>query len=169
MMKYKTMLLTAFIAVIACNSEPETETVHVGSHHVSVAVPDGWEHLDYGREHHFRKGIARISLTDMGPARFGVDHAVYHVLRELDHNDRRNIASKEHSTFHGREALLIDTWDRLTHQSRQRMFLVVNDSVLLVAHTGLGDFAEMEVAFDELVTTMVFADDGAASAEEAPH
>src|SRR5262249_43746413 len=39
----------------------------VGHHRVHFVTPQGWEHLDHGREQLFRCNDAQLSLVDLGP------------------------------------------------------------------------------------------------------
>jgi hypothetical protein len=58
--------LLGLVLVAGCAPETRIE-FDVGAHHVSAAVPPGWEHLDQGKRHQFRRGDQRIVLEDMGP------------------------------------------------------------------------------------------------------
>jgi hypothetical protein len=40
----------------------------VGLHHVRFELPNGWEHLDHGRQQLIRRDESEISLVDLGPA-----------------------------------------------------------------------------------------------------
>lgn len=63
--------------------ESPAATIEVGHVHVQLQTPAGWEHLDHGQQHLFRKGEAEVALSDLGPAsRKGV-------MREL--GDARDI------------------------------------------------------------------------------
>jgi hypothetical protein len=64
----------------ACARTPEAPPpvqVDVGIHDVSFQVPEGWEHLDHGRQHRFQRDLSQISATDLGPV------ATEGYLREL--------------------------------------------------------------------------------------
>jgi hypothetical protein len=75
-------------------------------------------------------------------------------LRVFGHDQRREIANKTHRQVGGREALVIDTWDRLSHEDRKRYVLAINEGSLLLAATEQGVFAEVEEAFDALVASI---------------
>lgn len=49
-------------------SRVEKQTLHVGHHDLELATPEGWEHLDHGRQQLFRSGEVQVSLVDMGIA-----------------------------------------------------------------------------------------------------
>ncbi|MFC1572154.1 hypothetical protein ACFL6M_01020 [Candidatus Eisenbacteria bacterium] len=46
-------------------TSPQTE-IQVGVHRIAVVPPAGWLHADHGREHHYQRGRAKISLVDLG-------------------------------------------------------------------------------------------------------
>ncbi len=55
----------------ACERVPEPPPsptrVDIGIHEISFLVPQGWEHLDHGREHRFHRELSQISAADLGP------------------------------------------------------------------------------------------------------
>jgi hypothetical protein len=69
----KTTTLTAALICLlatACARVPEappSTRVDIGVHVVSFRLPEGWEHLDHGREHRFHRELSRISVSDHGP------------------------------------------------------------------------------------------------------
>lgn len=75
-------------------------------------------------------------------------------LAELGHDERRDVASERAMAVDGRQALLVDTWDRLSHASRKRHVFILNEGNLLVARMELGTFAEMEPAFEALMASL---------------
>jgi hypothetical protein len=60
-------LATAAISGCAKKEQP-VPTIEVGHVHVQLQTPAGWEHLDHGRQHLYRKGEAEVSLADLGAA-----------------------------------------------------------------------------------------------------
>lgn len=78
------------------------------------------------------------------------------LLESLGHDDRYDIALREARAIDGNEALLIDTWDRLSHDFRKRYLFVLNEGNLLVARMESGRFPDMEPAFDALVASLRF-------------
>ena len=65
-------------AAAAPREEPaggDVTEVHVGEQRVTVRIPPGWEHVDYGKRQEFRHGEARFALHDAGPAQRGARRA----------------------------------------------------------------------------------------------
>jgi len=61
-------LLAPVVLVLgACSSPSPSTDLDVGTHRVSVRLPDGWQHADHGREHRFKRGMATLSMVDLGP------------------------------------------------------------------------------------------------------
>lgn len=64
-------LLLALVAltVPACGRRPEPAVaIAIGTHHVRLVPPCGWEHLDHGRAQLFRNGETELRLEDLGAA-----------------------------------------------------------------------------------------------------
>jgi len=80
------------------------------------------------------------------------------ILDRLDTTGMREIAEQEPLAIGGRDALRVDTWDRLSHDWRQRYVFVLNNGNLLVARMELGKFPEMEPAFQALLTSLRFSE-----------
>ena len=62
----------ALLLAAGCAGVPESPAlplaeVRAGVHLVRLHVPTGWQHADHGREQRFERGIAQISMTDLGP------------------------------------------------------------------------------------------------------
>ena len=76
------------------------------------------------------------------------------MLDEMGHDERHDIAEQEAMAIDGRAALRVDTWDRLSHDFRQRHVFILNGGNVLVARTELGKFEDMEAAFDALVASL---------------
>jgi hypothetical protein len=81
----------------------------------------------------------------------------HEALAELDHNERRDIERESRLRLDGRDALQINTWQRLTHDLRRRHVFVVNRGHLLVIRTDMGRDEVLGPAFDELVRSFSFA------------
>lgn len=75
-------------------------------------------------------------------------------LESLGHDERYDIALEEARAIDGHEALLVDTWDRLSHDHRRRHLFVLDEGNLLVARMEMGRFEEMAAAFDALVASI---------------
>jgi len=76
-------------------------------------------------------------------------------LASLGHEEQRHdVASQEAMAVSGRAALVVDTWDRLSHAQRKSHLFVLNKGNLLVTRMELGRFPEMKPAFDALVASL---------------
>lgn len=54
-------------AISGCaKKEAPPLNLQVGHSHVVIQTPRGWEHLDHGKQHLFRKEEAEVSLSDLG-------------------------------------------------------------------------------------------------------
>ncbi len=101
-------------------------------------------------EHAFTEAISRIAAL---PAPDLPTIAVA-ALEGMFQGAHREIARRQATTLDGVDALLIDTWDRLTHEARKRYLFMLNRGNLLVVRMELGKFSEMEPAFDTLLSTL---------------
>ena len=80
------------------------------------------------------------------------------VLADFEPLDRRTVREQRPMIVDGRRALLIETWDRLNHIQPMRYIFVVDDGRILVLRTGLGQFSDIEPAFEAVVTSLTFRD-----------
>lgn len=142
----------------------EVTAVRVGEQRMTVRIPDGWEHVDYGRRQEFRRGEARFALFDAGPAQPGpageVDDPdlVARALRTIDHDPhRREVASKTPIQISGRDALAVDTWEPLSHAYRERFYFALNAGSLLVAAPVMGRYEDTKAPLEALVRSIRFA------------
>jgi hypothetical protein len=76
------------------------------------------------------------------------------VLPDLDASTHRAIADRRELAIDGRDALRIDTWDKLSHDHRRSFLFVANRGNLLAVRMGLGRFADLQPAFETLVETL---------------
>lgn len=146
------------VLAAGCGEPPPPTALQVGSHRISVVMPRGWEHLNYGGEHQLRRGFDRISLADMGQIGGGIDVAVDVALGDLREDGRREEASRNYRLVDGRKSVTVDTWDRVSHEYRERYLIVLDSRSLLVVHTMQGQFETMAEAFDGLAASLAFAD-----------
>jgi hypothetical protein len=77
-----------------------------------------------------------------GIPRLGYNHAL------------REVASTERRTVGGREALIVETWNRRNHDRRKRHLFVLNDGYLFLARMETGRLEDLGPAFDELVDSL---------------
>lgn len=130
---------------------------------MQVAVPTGWEALDQGNQKRFRKGEFEIVLQYLGPATPPprdldalVDWGLAAVGQAVGHDQRREEKSRRTVTVDGREAVDIETWNRLDHTNPQRIFLIRDDGDLLALHTVRMAFADTLAAFDAIRDSLHF-------------
>lgn len=86
-------------------------------------------------------------------------------LAALGHDQRRDVRSREATMVGGRDALVVETWNRLSHTSPQRMLFVLNDGYLLALYAALRADADSAAAFDSVRASLQFAPVGAAASE----
>jgi hypothetical protein len=135
-----------------CAQEPPHPVeLQVGEQRISVVVPEGWEHLDYGDRHQLRQGFASISIEEAGGA---PDKA----LRRLGENEQRDIAARTPLQIGNHEGLIVDTWDRLSHQHRKRFCFVQGKGPLLVIYMMQGKFETVQPDFDALIASIALVD-----------
>jgi hypothetical protein len=154
------------------DTAPRAETrgdvlkLRVGEQRVTVRVPPGWEHVDYGSRQEFRSAEQAIALVDGGELPAGVTQAsvdndaiIDRALRLFDHDPRRwDVGFKRRVRAGAREALAVDTWDPLTHVVHKRTILIVNERRLLVAGTLRGSFETTGGPLGALVASVKFPD-----------
>ena len=130
-----------------------------GSHRVQVVVPNGWEALDQGNQKRFRKGEFEIILQNLGspksPPRT-LDEFIDWGLAEVGHGQRREEKSRRTVMLDGREAMDIETWNRLDHTNPQRIFFVDDDGELLALNTVGMAFKDSLDAFDAIRDSLHF-------------
>lgn len=78
-------------------------------------------------------------------------------LAGLGHDQRRDVKARRPRTIDGREALDMETWNRLTHASPQRLLFVLNDGYLLALRTEPGADRETVKVFEAMLDTLQFA------------
>jgi hypothetical protein len=134
-----------------CGKASAPVELQVGEQRISVVIPEGWEHLDYGDHHLLRQDLAAIAIRQIGgspstgPRRLGEDA-------------QRDIASRTSLQIGDREAVVIDTWDRLSHQWRKRFCFVRGKGPLLAIFMMQGEFEDLQPVFDELIASVVLPD-----------
>ena len=132
--------------------------LQIGHHRVTMVLPADWEHLDYGETHQLRRDLAGISIADLDRMGVNLDEAAERAMAGMGEDDRRETAARRRYRIDGREALAIDTWNRLSHQYRRSYLFVSNERKLLAFWMTLGDFAVMEEAFKGLAASLAFVD-----------
>ena len=152
------LLLILAIAAGCAKEEIRPVELLVGEHRISVVLPEEWEHVDYGDRHQLRKDLARIMLADLGWPEDAVEGPVEVGLHRLKERERREVAAQQRVSVSGHEAVIVDTWDRISHQYRKRFFFLKADTSLLAVYTMRGEIEITEPAFDTLVASFAFVD-----------
>lgn len=150
-------VLFSILLLAACD-KPEPVPLQVGDHAITIFFPQDWEHVNFGNKHQFRHEQERISLEDMGRRGWDLNRAITRAMGTLGENERREEASRDTLEISGRTAMVIDTWDHVSHEYRKRYLFAVNDRSLLVVYTMSGQFELMEPAFTELIGSIAFVD-----------
>jgi hypothetical protein len=145
------MLLLA-LGVSACARTPEPQTYHLDGSTVRLVPPKDWEHVDYGREHQFRKGRARLTLEIMKNYPYGAN--VDTALEKLGHDARRSVASMQTVRVNDLEITVVETWDHLSHSMPMRVALAPCDGRQLVLHTSHAAYEESVEAFDAVLSSI---------------
>jgi len=94
------------------------------------------------------------------------------LLESEDRDQRREVATRRRRTVDGREAVVLDTWQRSTHTSRERLAFVFDDGAVIAVRTqpsafAVTAFASRAVAFEQVLLSLRF-ERGAAADSAAP-
>jgi hypothetical protein len=138
----------------------------VGPHRVRLMPPDGWDVFDQGLQKRFRKAEAEVILRDLGsvdPLLPDMNARADWGLKELDHDGRRDVKSRRVLAVDGREAMDVETWNRLSHTWPQRFLLVLNGDHLLALYTPRLADAETVKAYETIRDSLHFLTTGADS------
>ena len=166
-------LLIAMLAA-ACGGH-ETAAVQkeidLGPHRIRVSTPPSWELLDQGAQQRFRKGESEIVLQSLGPATRRVTRDEVEEIRDLDpladwglaaltapNDQRREVKSRQKIMIDNREAIDLETWNRLDHTWPQRLLFVPDRNRLLVLHTPRLADAETMKAFASIRDSLHFVE-----------
>jgi hypothetical protein len=152
------LLLFATLTMAACDKPEPPLPLQVGDHSITLLFPADWEHINFGDKHQFRHDQERISLEDMGHRGRDLDLAIARAMVILREDGRREEASRDPLIISGRPAMVVDTWDHLSHEYRKRYLFALNDRSLLVVYTMSGQFEKMEPTFTELTGSIAFVD-----------
>jgi hypothetical protein len=74
----------------------------------------------------------------------------------LDPDGSSDVTQRRPIAIGGREGLVVDSWDRLSHARERRIALVLNQGHLLAVRTEWGDPAPMKLALDAVLTSLQF-------------
>lgn len=164
---FVTQLTIAVILVASSGCARENATpapaggreLEFGARRVQVTVPAGWEALDQGRQKRFRKGEFEIVLENLGPPTpppRDPDALLDWGLAAVGHDQRREVKSRRAVTIDGREAVDIETWNRLDHTNPRRIVFVRDEDDLLALHTPRMVFADSLAAFEAIRDSLHF-------------
>ena len=78
-------------------------------------------------------------------------------LKALGHDQRRDVKSRQALKVGGRDALDVETWNRLSHANPQRFLFIAHDGYLLALYTAGQADAEMLSAFASVRDSLHFA------------
>jgi hypothetical protein len=152
----------------------------------TVPVPDALFATAEQREE-FWSSWSEVSHEGGAPSRAAVDAAFDRILAytsTLEHPDvdalasaalerddpdaRRDVALRTRRIVDGHSAVVLDTWYRLSHTSRQRVVMVFDDGCLLELRTERQALARSAVALERVLGSLRFeAGVGTASADSA--
>jgi hypothetical protein len=161
-----TASLLLALGLAACTSRPEPQTYHLGGSTVRLVPPKDWEHVDYGREHQFRKGRARLTLELMDHYPYGANVDV--ALKKLGHDAQRSVASMQTVRVNEIEFVVVETWDHLSHAMPMRVALAPCDGRQLVLRTSPIAFEESVEAFDAVLASIEVIEPGSPPSPHSP-
>jgi len=78
-------------------------------------------------------------------------------LKALGHDQRRDVKSRQALKVGGRDALDVETWNRLSHANPQRFLFIAHDGYLLTLYTARQADAEALTAFVSVRDSLHFA------------
>ena len=156
-------LVSVWSACAGTTTTPAPKEFELGAHRVQVTVPAGWEALDQGKQKRFRKGEFEIVLQNLGtrtPPPRDLDELIEWGLAavgaDVGRDRRHELKSRRTVMLEGREAVDIETWQRLDHTNPQRIFFVDDDGELLALHTERMALADSLAAFNTIRDSLHF-------------
>ena len=116
--------------------------------------------LALGRDHHdpfavesaYKEVLVQLATL---PDR-DIETLATEALAEFEPADRRTVRAQNPMIVDGRQAWLIESWDRLNHIGLMRYIFVLDNGRFLVIRTGLGQLSNMEPDFDAITTSLRF-------------
>ena len=155
------VILALLLTVTACGELTTSKTeAEVGSQRLKLRIPAGWEQLDHGNQCVFRREGNELTIEDLGRARrtVALEDRFEDLLKLLGHDSRRDIESVEKAMIHDRDVVQVDTWDRLSHDYRQRYAFMENDGRVFVIWTSRGRLKDSEAAFKIVLDSLEFVE-----------
>lgn len=157
-MRWAWLALVLIVAAGCGEDPPPPAEFQVGTHRVQMQIPEGWEHVNYGERHQLRRDLTRVSLERIKWRGKNFDAAVSNGLKNLKEDSRREEASRDTLTLGGQKAVLVETWDRVSHQWPKRFLFVWTGQDFVVAYTMAGTVEEAAPVFDALLGSFALAD-----------
>ena len=161
----------ALSVALGCATEVQKQEVQVGVHRVRLAPLEGWEHLDHGQQHLFRREEMQISMTDLGPlprdAASGTDSLeaiAGHAIQVVVDMSRREVGRTERRTIHGVPWVVVESWDAVTHADPRRMACAPSAGSILVLNQDRGSGETAAGAFEGLLASIELPRSGPALA-----
>ena len=99
---------------------------------------------------------AHVSDLDLRPAFPDLAALVENLFPFIETAAHREIAERNPVELDGRQAIRVETWDRLSHDHRQSFLFVLNEGNLFVLRMEMGKYAEMKPAFETLAGSLEF-------------
>ena len=159
------LLVLSLVVVSACEAREAAgvETaLDLGPNAVRVVVsaPAGWEVLDQGAKKRFRKGELEIVLQSLGKTEItDLDQLADWGLPQLGSRgdkERREVKSRQRVSVRHREAIDVETWNRLDHTWPQRyLFMRAGDDAVAMHTPRLAD-ADTVKAFESVRDSIYF-------------
>jgi len=79
------------------------------------------------------------------------------LLQIEDRNGQREVSQENALSIDGRKAVLIDTWDRLSHSMKKQHLFVLNEGNILALTVRLGPYDSVAQPFNEIARSLTFA------------
>jgi len=112
--------------------------------------------IDHGPETELDWTLSTLADTIAVLPTPGMEAFVEYALDRLGPDRRREILPPEATQIGGREALVVDTWDRMSHAQRKRQTLILNAGRLLVVAVEQGRLESTPRAYAALVQSLEF-------------
>jgi hypothetical protein len=106
-----------------------------------------------------RAAYSRLLGTASEQPTPGLASLAHSELERLNHDGRREIEIDQHFWVDGKDAHLIVTWQRMTHDLRRRHVFVINIGHLFILWTEMGIESYLDPAFATMLDSLEFIDD----------
>ena len=134
------------------------------SFHASLQQARG---IGSGREHHdpiaVESAYTELLVQLRALPQRDIATLAREMLADFEPVDRRTVRNENPMVIDGRQAWLIETWDRLNHIQPMRYVFVLSEGRFLVIRTGLGQLSEIEPSFEAVLASLRFEPPAAAN------